>query len=159
DVSNEGTFVWVSGEPATFFNWESRAPEDCCTSTPHEEDYVHIENGSCWPQPGTWNDLSDHPEGHVENCAGSVPVNGVVELPSTSCTASGIPLNGDFECGDLSGWTVDGVDNGVAQVIQEGTCWSFWNTQGIQLAGDFAAIVRSGPPSAATSSVGILTSA
>jgi hypothetical protein len=93
DTASEGVYVWTSGEPATFFAWEARAPDDCCDAAPHGEDYVHIENGPCWPEPGKWNDLSDRPNGRIEACSGSVAVNGVVELPCAPCK----------RCGDADG--------------------------------------------------------
>ena len=66
-------------------------------------------------------------------------------------------VNGTFEAGDLRGWTASGINDGFATINQEGTCFSFNNTTGLTLNGNFAANVRSSGP-APTSSIGILTS-
>jgi hypothetical protein len=73
-----------------------------------------------------------------------------------SATSSLIP-NGDFETGELSGFTASGLNDGFAMVVEEGSCFSANDTTGITLNGDFAANVRSSGP-APTDSVGILTS-
>lgn len=67
-------------------------------------------------------------------------------------------INGTFETGDLTGWTASSVNNGLVFTVQEGTCWSFFDTTGIILNGNFAANIRSSGPAPVTS-VGILTSA
>ena len=64
---------------------------------------------------------------------------------------------GSFETGDLTGWTASGINDGDAAVVQEGTCFSFFDTRGLTFNGSFAANVRSSGP-APTNSVGILTS-
>jgi len=66
-------------------------------------------------------------------------------------------VNGNFETGDLIGWTASGINDGFAVVVQEGTCFSWNNTLGLTFNGSFVAIVRSSTP-APTNSVGILTS-
>jgi hypothetical protein len=66
-------------------------------------------------------------------------------------------LNGDFESGDLTGWTSNGVNGGTASIVRRGTCFSYNNTQGLSLGGEFALNVRSSP-SASTDSVGVVTS-
>ena len=63
--------------------------------------------------------------------------------------------NGDFETGDLTGFTASGINDGFARIVREGTCFSFNNTRGITFSGDFAVIVRSIRD---TTSIGILTS-
>src|SRR5262245_18109600 len=66
-------------------------------------------------------------------------------------------LNGDFETGDLTGWTTNGVNGGTATIVRKATCFSYNNTQGLTLSGEFALNVRSSP-AAPTNSVGIATS-
>ena len=64
--------------------------------------------------------------------------------------------NGDFETGDLTGFTVSGINGGIAKIIKEGRCFSFNNPQGITFNGDFVVNIRS--TSGDTTSIGILTS-
>ena len=71
--------------------------------------------------------------------------------------ASARVVNGDFETGTFVGFTQDGVKGGVANIAEEGTCFSFWDTTGITFSGRFAANVRSSSP-APINSVGIPTS-
>jgi hypothetical protein len=66
-------------------------------------------------------------------------------------------VNGDFETGDLTGWTASGVEEGFATVELEGSCFSSNNTRGIAMKGIFSANVRSSAPAPVTS-IGILTS-
>ncbi len=66
-------------------------------------------------------------------------------------------LNGDFETGTLTGWTSNGLNGGTATVVRKATCFSYNNTQGLTLSGDFALNVRSSPL-APTDSVGVATS-
>jgi hypothetical protein len=65
--------------------------------------------------------------------------------------------NGDFETGNLTGFTASGINGGGATVVREGTCFSFFNTRGLIFNGDFVARVRSSGP-APINSIGILTS-
>ena len=81
------------------------------------------------------------------------------------CVASLLPaskvdamvLNGDFETGDLTGWSASGINGGLAVVVAEGTMFSANNSTGFTFNGDFAVNVRSSG-TAPTNSVGILTS-
>lgn len=78
----------------------------------------------------------------------------------TEVPANGI-TNGDFECGDFTGWTASGSGAvpGGAFLAEQGTCWSAFETRGITLSGDFTAVTRSlGSGSQTLTSVGILTS-
>src|ERR1041385_1364172 len=65
--------------------------------------------------------------------------------------------NGDFETGTLAGWTANSENGGMAWVVREGTCFSYNNTQGLSLSGNFAANIRSGGIGP-VDSVGALTS-
>ena len=84
---------------------------------------------------------------------GGEPIIGTDAVSTIKCI-----VNGTFEIGDLTGWTASGINNGIAVVNQEETCFSFNNTQGLTFNGNFAANVRSSGP-APTNSIGILTSA
>ena len=49
DIDNEGTFVWVSGEPVTYTNWCEGEPNE----SPPGEDAVHMVRGAqCWNDIG-----------------------------------------------------------------------------------------------------------
>lgn len=66
-------------------------------------------------------------------------------------------VNGNFETGDLTGWTASGINDGCAFVVEEGTCFSANNTLGIAMKGIFSANVRT-CGSSPLNSIGILTS-
>src|ERR1043166_4713927 len=69
DVTNEGHFVWSSGEAVTYTNWAAGEPNNFQGN----EDFTTIYPPSN-PAPGKWNDWGQR----VFN--GSTPFNGVVEL-------------------------------------------------------------------------------
>ncbi len=77
---------------------------------------------------------------------------------AASAPATAQLVNADFETGTLFGWTTSSINGGIVLISTEGTCWSYFDTRGITLAGNHAANVRSSGP-APVSSVGILTSA
>jgi hypothetical protein len=55
DVDQEGTFVWSSGEPATYFNWWCRSETDCEPNNANgAEHYVEMNNY-------VWNDNTNEP--------------------------------------------------------------------------------------------------
>lgn len=71
DQTQEGTFVWASGETALFRNWEFGQPDNGGGAFP-AEDFVHI-----WPASrnlGLWNDYNTG-----DNWFG-MPFHGVVEV-------------------------------------------------------------------------------
>jgi hypothetical protein len=98
DAAQEGTWVWVSGQPVGFTNWRPGEPNDGNGSG---ENYAYI-YGPIAGQPGLlgrWNDgpntafLLDEP-----------PLHGVVEIASTNPPpppppppASGAPVIADFQ--------------------------------------------------------------
>ncbi len=77
DVVHRGTFVWTSGEPVTYTNWQTGEPTSGIYDTPFlgPESYAQMGYGSI-PYPRFWNDLWNIP-----TWAGS-PMQGVVEIPS-----------------------------------------------------------------------------
>jgi len=75
---------------------------------------------------------------------------------ATSIAVDFLP-NGDFEAGFLIGWTISEQRDGIADIVEQGNCFSEEDTTHIQLSGNYAAILSSGE-SARRSSVGILTS-
>src|SRR5437773_2296839 len=78
-------------------------------------------------------------------------------LATTAFSQAPALHNGNFEAGTLEGWTVGGVNEGVARIAREGSCFSYNNTEGLTLSGSFAAEIRSSGL-APTDSVGLLTS-
>lgn len=76
DHRNEGTFVWFSGEAASYTNWAPGQPDnDLSGGDPTGEDYVHL----FWPghtNAGMWNDFQN------DNSVSGFPLHGVVELPT-----------------------------------------------------------------------------
>jgi len=75
DLANEGQFVWSSGDPLVYTNWDGGNPDNG----------GGIENcaGLLWPSfpdpypPGIWVDLPDHPNYY------GAPMFGVVEIDSS----------------------------------------------------------------------------
>lgn len=66
-------------------------------------------------------------------------------------------FNGDFEAGVFQGWTPGGTDGGIATVGAQGSCFSYDDTTGLSLNGNFAALLRSNA-AGAKASTGTLTS-
>jgi hypothetical protein len=83
----------------------------------------------------------------------------ILNLGLTTAAFSQAPAlrNGNFETGTLEGWTASGLNEGIARIAREGSCFSYNNTEGLTLSGSFAAEVRSSGL-APTDSVGLLTS-
>ena len=50
DVANEGTFVWVSGDPVTYTHWAGGQPDNS-----GNQDYVRLNNNSYWYDEGSQN--------------------------------------------------------------------------------------------------------
>lgn len=66
-------------------------------------------------------------------------------------------FNGDFEAGVFQGWMPGGTEGGYAAMAGEGGCFSFNDTSGLSLNGNFAALLRSNA-AGAKGSTGTLTS-
>lgn len=71
----EGTFVWDSGEPFTYNNWNAGEPNDAAVC--NGEDYVETIGG------GLWNDLSSGP-----NPCNSGIHFGLVEIPASGLAST-----------------------------------------------------------------------
>jgi len=82
---------------------------------------------------------------------------GIAALAAGLVPAFGQIANGDFDNGNLAGWTAGGINGGSATVFRQGACASFFDTAGIQVKGGSAAKIRSSA-SAPTDSMGVLTS-
>ncbi|MEI9962917.1 MAG: kelch repeat-containing protein [Limisphaerales bacterium] len=97
DAAQEGTFVWVSGEPVSYLNWGSGEP----VNQNGLDDYVHL----FWPgdpRASHWNDQWDI----IGSQSGGIPINGVVEVSNTN---SSPPSFADCPTGDL--WKESGSMN------------------------------------------------
>jgi len=80
DAAAEGTWVWSSGEPVTYTNWDDFEPNNMAPP-PEGEDYAVIN----WNfTDGGWNDW-DHQRGGYENISGIsevIPAPGAILLGS-----------------------------------------------------------------------------
>ncbi len=84
DVAVEGQFVWTSGQPVTYTNWDTGEPNN----TGGLEHYVEL-----FGSTGEWNDNTDNPKG--------LTVYGAVEMPDTcyaDCNTSTTLTIADFAC-------------------------------------------------------------
>jgi subtilisin-like proprotein convertase family protein len=134
DITQEANFVWTSGEPFIYSNWQTSPLQPDNNAPGPGEDWVHIYNGGAPPWvngffTGGWNDYRNDLTG--QNLpSGFRTFNGVVELPAIPGRAQ-ISLQGvtnDFTGdtnwqSDTLGFTaqqsgtplvVRGVTNGVA---------------------------------------------
>lgn len=72
DIATEGTFVWASGEPVAYVNWNTGEPNNN-----GDEDGVHL-----YPigatAPGKWNDAA------ITRTSLDQPLHGVAELPAAN---------------------------------------------------------------------------
>jgi uncharacterized delta-60 repeat protein/uncharacterized repeat protein (TIGR01451 family) len=74
DEAAEGTFVWSSGEPATYLNWAPGEPNNDPGNPLGQEDFAHM-YAPAHELGGMWNDASGLRWGDRPN-------NGVVEIPT-----------------------------------------------------------------------------
>jgi hypothetical protein len=80
DAAAEGTWVWSSGEPVTYTNWNSLEPNNM-TPPPTGEDYAVLNwNGAT----GGWNDWShERPDySHIDGISEVIPAPGAILLGS-----------------------------------------------------------------------------
>ncbi|WP_422107130.1 HYR domain-containing protein [Winogradskyella sp.] len=82
DLQTEGTFVWQSGQPSFYENWEEGQPEDDSFNSNAAEDYVRL-----LPFTGTWYDVIDDTSAHIviefHDYSNGMPIQ-VAGLPSGS---------------------------------------------------------------------------
>jgi hypothetical protein len=92
DAGQEGNFVWASGQPVTYTNWEAGQPDNAHGG----EDFAHIWTQYDLPQlpadQGEWNDAADIGSGVGRPC-------GVVEV-GTSPKALGNSYPGDVSAAE-----------------------------------------------------------
>jgi hypothetical protein len=92
DVAAEGTFVWSSGEPVTYTNWDPGQPDNNQAG----EDFVHLWSPSIqggFFQPDKWNDLFDATSFAFAQPS-PVPLNGVVEVVPEPGTMALLAMGG-----------------------------------------------------------------
>jgi hypothetical protein len=80
DAAVEGRFVWVSGEPVTYTNWQPGEPNSGLGGIFGEEDYAHLQRtgNDFGATPGKWNDYgSTFSPFPIERMG---PFRGVVEV-------------------------------------------------------------------------------
>jgi len=76
DAALEGAWVWVSGEPATYVNWNGGEPNNSASSNGGEDFAVLNWNSTT----GAWNDW-DHTRPDYSNIAGIAEYGSVVPAP------------------------------------------------------------------------------
>jgi hypothetical protein len=102
DATTEGTFVWSSGQPVTFTDWQPGEPNN----SGGNEDYAtinwHFANGATTDH-ATWNDA---PLNGTVGYAGTTngPYFGIVEVPHTSADYN---HNGIVDAADYVLWRKD----------------------------------------------------
>lgn len=79
DAALEGTFVWSSGEPVVYTNWDVGEPNNAGGT----EDYANLRKNN---PAGYWNDLANAPTGYHANPFGVVEILGNY---SAFCKADG----------------------------------------------------------------------
>ena len=91
DISSEGNWVWISGEPVTYTNWSQWEPNN-------EGTYGEVEHGAImnWSDGGAWNDNSiyNHYRGIVET---SRPVIIFLDKDDPTHEVTGVAADGSTE--------------------------------------------------------------
>jgi hypothetical protein len=93
DSSSEpdGSWSWVTGEPWDFVAWEQGQPDNRCSETGEDEQYLSVRGANV---TGTWNDLP------LNGCDSDPVVSAVFEW-SADCNADGIVDFGQIRAGEL----------------------------------------------------------
>lgn len=86
DAASEGSYVWTTGEPVSFFNWAPGEPND--NQNVFDEDYVAInyyynQNGAT---KGKWIDAPDNGVPNAGTATG--PYRGLIEAPEAPATST-----------------------------------------------------------------------
>ncbi len=92
DQASEGTWVWISGEPAAYDHWHTGEP----SNTHNREDWGSIPGAlTGWPVLGTWNDVPDW-SANGDPFYGIVELNTAVPEPTSVALWSGLGILGMF---------------------------------------------------------------
>ncbi len=88
DVATEGTFVWSSGQPVTFTNWDVGEPNNGAGG----EDFCALRKNN---PLAFWNDLADAPTGFHANPHGLVEIESMI---TAFCFGDGIDTSHTTNC-------------------------------------------------------------
>jgi lectin-like protein len=88
DITAEGSFEWVSGDPITYTNWAPGQPDNYLGNNATEgEDMVHMYGFGSIYGPGQWNDMHDADPGTAGWTFG---LYGIVELEGPAFTVTNL---------------------------------------------------------------------
>jgi hypothetical protein len=103
DMQVEGQFVWSSGAPITYTNWDIGEPSNAGGN----EDFATIRKNN---PLGMWNDLPDHPVGFHADSQGVVEIgSGVIFCTAKTALVCGAPAiqdSGASSASAASGFTL-----------------------------------------------------